>query len=86
MTIYIVDLEAVESRYTGQWKTHVPTLLTEKGFDVQVISGPTDIPAATTPGAFLRVWLMKISKMAILPPKRGRALDMNTNIRPCNLK
>ena len=25
--IWIVDLEAVESRYTGQWKTHIPRLL-----------------------------------------------------------
>ena len=25
--VFLVDLEAVESRYTGQWKTHVPKLL-----------------------------------------------------------
>jgi hypothetical protein len=53
MTIFLVDLEAVETRYTGQWKTHVPTLLRKVSNDVQVISGPTDIPNATTPGAFL---------------------------------
>ena len=53
MTVYLVDLEAVETRYTGQWKAHVPSLLRKRGHDVQVISGPTDIPAATTPGAFL---------------------------------
>ena len=53
MTIYIVDIEAVESRYTGQWKSHVPNLLLKAGHNVQVISGPTDIPNATTPGAFL---------------------------------
>ena len=53
MTVYIVDLEAVESRYTGQWKSHVPDLLLKAGHNVQVISGPTDIPSATTPGAFL---------------------------------
>lgn len=51
--IYIVDLEAVETRYTGQWKSHVPELLRKAGHNVQVISGPTDIPSATTPGAFL---------------------------------
>jgi hypothetical protein len=51
--IYIVDLEAVESRYTGQWKTYVPDLLKKAGHNVQVISGPEDIPSATTPGAFL---------------------------------
>jgi len=53
MTVYIVDLEAVSTRYTGEWKTHVPSLLRKKGHNVQIISGPTDIPSATTPGAFL---------------------------------
>ena len=54
-TIYIVDLEAVESRYTGEWKTHIPTLIRESVDDAEVvvIEGPTDIPEATTPGAFL---------------------------------
>jgi glycosyltransferase involved in cell wall biosynthesis len=51
--IFLVDLEAVETRYTGQWKTHLPALLRRHGHDVQVIDGPTDIPQATTPGAFL---------------------------------
>jgi hypothetical protein len=51
--IFIVDLEPVETRYTAQWKNHVPNLLTKAGHDVQIISGPTDIPSATTPGAFL---------------------------------
>ena len=53
MAVFLVDLEAVETRYTGQWKTHVPNLLKETGHAVTVISGPTDIPSATTPGAFL---------------------------------
>ena len=51
--IFLVDLEAVDTRYTGQWKSHVPKLLKRNGHDVQVICGPTDIPSATTPGAFL---------------------------------
>ena len=51
--VFLVDLEAVESRYTGQWKTHVPKLLEEAGHNVRVIEGPSDIPSATTPGAFL---------------------------------
>jgi len=51
--VFLVDLEAVESRYTAQWKIHVPNLLTENGHNVQIISGPEDIPSATTPGAFL---------------------------------
>jgi len=53
MTVFLIDLEAVETRYTGQWKTHVPALLRKAGHEIQVISGPTDIPNATTPGAFL---------------------------------
>ena len=53
MNVFLIDLEAVETRYTGQWKSHVPNLLRKAGHDVQVISGPTNIPSATTPGAFL---------------------------------
>jgi len=53
MNVFLIDLESVETRYTGQWKTHVPALLEKAGHNVQVISGPTDIPSATTPGAFL---------------------------------
>jgi hypothetical protein len=53
MTIFLVDLESVDTRYTGQWKTHVPELLKKAGHNVNIISGPTDIPSATTPGAFL---------------------------------
>ena len=53
MAVFLVDLEAVETRYTGQWKTHIPSLLEEAGHAVTVIQGPSDIPNATTPGAFL---------------------------------
>ena len=53
MKIFLVDLEAVETRYTGEWKNHLPALLRKHGHTVEVIDGPTDIPAATTPGAFL---------------------------------
>jgi hypothetical protein len=51
--IFLVDLESVETRYTGEWKIHFPALLRSKGHHVEIISGPTDIPTATTPGAFL---------------------------------
>jgi hypothetical protein len=51
--VFLVDLESVETRYTGQWKSHVPNLLKKAGHNVNIISGPTDIPSATTPGAFL---------------------------------
>ena len=53
MTIYIVDIEAVDTRYTKQWKEYLPKQLrhaTNK--EVVVISGG-DTPQATTPGAFL---------------------------------
>ena len=53
MKVFLVDLEAVSTRYTGEWKSHVPNLLKENGHDVHVISGPDDVPSATTPGAFL---------------------------------
>jgi len=53
MNVFLIDLEAVETRYTGQWKRHVPALLRKAGHNVNIISGPTDIPSATTPGAFL---------------------------------
>jgi len=53
MNVFLVDLESVETRYTGQWKTHVPELLQKAGHNVNIISGPSDIPSATTPGAFL---------------------------------
>jgi len=53
MTIYIVDIEAVDTRYTKQWKDYVPTLLKRStGKEVKVISGG-ETPQATTPGAFL---------------------------------
>jgi hypothetical protein len=50
MTVFLIDLESVESRYTGEWKRHVPDLLSKAGHNVRVISGPGDIPSATTPG------------------------------------
>jgi hypothetical protein len=62
--IYLIDLEAVSTRYTGQWKDHIPQLLREKGHDVQIISGPEDIPNATTPGAFLNFGGTNIYKSA----------------------
>jgi glycosyltransferase involved in cell wall biosynthesis len=62
--IFLIDLEAVSTRYTGQWKSHVPNLLSKAGHNVQVISGPTDIPNATTPGAFLNFGGTNIYKSA----------------------
>jgi glycosyltransferase involved in cell wall biosynthesis len=51
--IYIVELEPVETRYTAQWKTHLPRQMREAGLEVKVIQGPSDAPQDTTPGAFL---------------------------------
>ena len=62
--VFLVDLEAVETRYTGQWKSHVPQLLKKAGHNVQVICGPEDIPTATTPGAFLNFGGTNIYKAA----------------------
>ena len=53
MTIYIVDLEAVDTRYTKEWKEYLPRQLKKAtNHQVVTISGG-DTPQATTPGAFL---------------------------------
>ena len=52
MTVYLIDLESVPTRYTCQWKQYLPHQMIAAGLDVQVISGG-DVPQATTPGAFL---------------------------------
>tara|TARA_B100001248_G_scaffold262730_1_gene261805 strand:+ start:23608 stop:24660 length:1053 start_codon:yes stop_codon:yes gene_type:complete len=53
MTVYIVDIEAVDTRYTAQWKKYLPVQLQQAtGLEVKVISGG-ETPQATTPGAFL---------------------------------
>ena len=52
MTVYIVDIEAVDTRYTKQWKEYLPKQMRDNGMDVVVISGG-EVPQATTPGAFL---------------------------------
>ena len=53
MTIYIVDIEAVDTRHTKQWKEYLSKQLKRAtNNDVEVISGG-ETPQATTPGAFL---------------------------------
>ncbi len=53
MTAYIVDIEAVDTRYTKQWKEYLPKQMQRAtGANVTVISGG-EVPQATTPGAFL---------------------------------
>lgn len=53
MTVYLIDLESLPTRYTCEWKTHVPELLEKNGIQVQVIEGREDLPSMTTPGMFL---------------------------------
>ena len=51
--IYIVDIEAVETRYTAEWKKHLPKQIElHTGHKVTTVSGG-ETPQATTPGAFL---------------------------------
>jgi hypothetical protein len=52
MKVYVVDIEAVETRYTKQWKHFLPIQLRDQELDVQVITGG-DFLQSTTPGAFL---------------------------------
>jgi glycosyltransferase involved in cell wall biosynthesis len=53
MKVFLVDLESIPTRYTCEWKAHVPQLLRDNGFEVVVIEGEHEIPEAVTPGAFL---------------------------------
>ena len=53
MTIYIVDIEAVDTRYTKQWKEHLPRQLQHATNDKVVVISGGETPQATTPGAFL---------------------------------
>jgi len=52
MTVYLIDLESVPTRYTCQWKEFLPQQMRDVGLDVEVISGG-EVPQATTQGAFL---------------------------------
>ena len=64
MTIYIVDLEAVDTRYTKEWKEHLPKQLKRAtNQNVITISGG-DTPQATTPGAFLNFGGTNVYKSA----------------------
>jgi len=53
MTTYIVDIEAVDTRYTKQWKEHLPNQLQRATNDEVVVISGGETPQATTPGAFL---------------------------------
>ena len=59
MNIFIIDLESVPTRYTCQWKGHIPTLLENAAKDrgrkdveiINISGGEAELKA--TPGAFL---------------------------------
>tara|TARA_Y100001954_G_scaffold226057_1_gene267422 strand:+ start:2039 stop:3109 length:1071 start_codon:yes stop_codon:yes gene_type:complete len=53
VTIYIVDIEAVDTRYTKQWKEHLPNQLKKTTNSKVVTISGGETPQATTPGAFL---------------------------------
>jgi|TARA_R110001632_G_scaffold122460_2_gene235130 glycosyltransferase involved in cell wall biosynthesis len=53
MTIFIVDIEAVDTRYTKQWKEYLPKQLQQAANEVVTVISGGDTPQATTPGAFL---------------------------------
>jgi hypothetical protein len=67
MRIYIVDLESVPSRYTCEWKHHLPAMLSEEvrksGKDIQIINiSGGDEPIEASPGAFLNFQKTNIYK------------------------
>jgi hypothetical protein len=53
MTTYIVDIEAVDTRYTKQWKEYLPRQLQRATNEEVVVISGGETPQATTPGAFL---------------------------------
>ena len=53
MTIYIVDIEAVDTRYTKQWKEYLPKQLQRATNEAVIVISGGETPQATTPGAFL---------------------------------
>ena len=53
MTIFIVDIEAVDTRYTKQWKEYLPKQLRRATNENVIVVSGGETPQATTPGAFL---------------------------------
>lgn len=82
MTIYIIDLESVPSRYTCEWKTKLPLQLQRATNEsVEVISGD-DTVYDTTPGAFLNFAstnAYKSKQMEIVAEKFNKSLIKNND-------
>ena len=53
MAIFIVDIEAVDTRYTKQWKAYLPKQLQRSTNEEVIVISGGEVPQATTPGAFL---------------------------------
>lgn len=53
MAIFIVDIEAVDTRYTKQWKEYLPKQLQRATNEEVIVISGGEVPQATTPGAFL---------------------------------
>ena len=51
-TLYLVDLESVETRYTSQWKSLLPKQLRDHDIKTEIIGGG-ETPKNASPGAFL---------------------------------
>jgi len=50
-TLYLVDIEAVDTRYTAQWRKFLPNQLKRYSINVKLITSA--VTQVTTPGAFL---------------------------------
>lgn len=53
MNIFIMALEPIETRYTGQWYHGLPILLKNKGAEIFNVIGEATSMKETSPGAFL---------------------------------
>ena len=62
MTIFIVDIEAVDTRYTKQWKEYLPKQLRRATNENVIVVSGGETPQATTPGAFLNFGGTNVSK------------------------
>jgi hypothetical protein len=65
MTIYIVPIESIDTRYTKQWYDHIPKLLDNHGQNVVIIEGDA-VPPKPTNGAFLDFGATNIYKSSQL--------------------
>ncbi len=66
MTIYVVPIEPIDTRYTRQWYDHIPKLLDAAGAEQVAIIEGDDVPAQPTPGAFLDFGATNIYKSSQL--------------------